>query len=248
METAGGKSMLSGIFCGLVLLVVILFLGPLFEKLPNACLAAIIIAAFKNILLQALDMISLWSINKYESLTWAVTFLSVVVLDVDYGLVIGVGASVLLVVVKDQRFQLRSLGNYKNTTDYCDQDFVADVSIDAGANVKIFKAQRSIYYVNCESFQDELFKQYGFSPVVRLQEIKKNLKGVVNAGFEEDLGKIERILRDPDIILEFSGVDYLDTSGVRLIEQLVDDFKKIGVEVYICEAQGELKIYELNQI
>ncbi len=183
MEGAGAKTMLSGIFCSLILLIVILFVGPLFEKLPNACLAAIIVAAFKSILLQALELPRLWLINKYESLTWLVTFLAVVVLDVDYGLYIGVGVSILFVVVKDQNFQFRSLESYNNTTHYCDRDFVSYVNRNPAVNAKIFKAQRSIYYVNCESFKNELFKQYGFSPSVRLQEIKQNLKGAENVNF-----------------------------------------------------------------
>lgn len=58
---------LSAVFGAIVLFFVILFMGPLFECLPKAVLASIIVAAFKNILLQSLDMFRLWKINKYES-------------------------------------------------------------------------------------------------------------------------------------------------------------------------------------
>ena len=47
---------------------------------------------------------------------------------------------------------------------------------------------------------------------------------------------------NPDLILDFSAVNYIDTNGVRMIQQIIEDFSKIGVTVYICEAQGK-KIY-----
>ena len=67
LEVTGGRSMLSGLFGAVVILFVILFAGPLFESLPKAVLASIIVAAFKSILLQAVDMFKLWKINKFES-------------------------------------------------------------------------------------------------------------------------------------------------------------------------------------
>ena len=66
---------LSGAFSGVVLFFVILFMGPLFKCLPNAVLASVIVAAFKSILLQALDMFRLWKINKYESVRFPVSLI-----------------------------------------------------------------------------------------------------------------------------------------------------------------------------
>ena len=42
----------------------------------------------------------------------------------------------------------------------------------------------------------------------------------------------------PDIILDFSSVYYIDTNGVNMLKQLISDYKKIGVTLYICQAQG----------
>ncbi len=104
--------MLSSVFSSFIILAVILFLGPLFEQLPKACLAAIIVFAFKKILMQFMDMFRLWNINKLEAVTWFVTFFSVVLIDVDYGLVIGVLVSVLMIIVRDQRLQTKQLARY----------------------------------------------------------------------------------------------------------------------------------------
>lgn len=49
-----------------IMLIVILFIGPLFEKLPKACLACVIVVALKGLLLQVCDFVKYWKINKVE--------------------------------------------------------------------------------------------------------------------------------------------------------------------------------------
>ena len=86
-------------------------------------MAAIIVVALKNMLLQILQVPSIYKTSKIEAvssfffskninfknliifqLSWIITFLGVVVFDVDIGLYIGIGVSLLLVIIKSQRF------------------------------------------------------------------------------------------------------------------------------------------------
>jgi MFS superfamily sulfate permease-like transporter len=92
-----------GILASIVVLIVILAIGPLFRTLPNACLSAIIVTAMKNMLLQTKQLPILWRANKLEFLAWIITFSGVVLLDVDYGLYIGVAVSILLLIIRSQR-------------------------------------------------------------------------------------------------------------------------------------------------
>lgn len=45
-----------------------------------------------------------------------------------------------------------------------------------------------------------------------------------------------RALAD-DFILDFSAVNYIDTNGIQIVEELIEDFKHLGVFVYICRPQ-----------
>ncbi|CAF1366041.1 unnamed protein product [Didymodactylos carnosus] len=92
-----------GILASIIVLIVILAVGPVFRTLPNACLAAIIVTAMKNMLLQTKQLPVLWRTNKLEFLAWIITFWGVVLLDVDYGLYIGVVATILLLIIRTQR-------------------------------------------------------------------------------------------------------------------------------------------------
>jgi solute carrier family 26 protein len=251
LEGAGGKTMLSAIFNALILLMVILFIGPLFESLPKACLASIIVVAFKNLLFQVKDFVTLWRINRFESITWLITFLSVVFLNVDYGLIIGVAVSNLMLVFKDQFFQIRSLGTYNDADDFVDKSFIIDIKPDSlleDTNVKVFKIQRSIHFANYDHFQKSLFKLYGLSPLDSSRTKKFDVKFLeMDAEKGEALNEPAVISfstvvakREPDIILDMSAVNYADTNGVKSIVQMVEDFKKIDVIVYLCKSQDSL--------
>ena len=155
-------------------------------------------------------------------------------MDVDYGLAVGAGISIFLVVVKDQFINVKTLARYSETCEYADRDFISNTKPEN--DVKIFKVERSLYYVNCDSFQNQLFKYYGLSPIEKLRQLdEQKLNNIDN---EENLNakKKEDCLKD--LILDFSAVNYIDTNGVNLLMQIVEDFKKIDVKVYICESQG----------
>ena len=101
-----------------MVLIVILAVGPLFRTLPNACLAAIIVTAMKNMLLQTKQIPVLWRINKLEFLAWMITFWGVVLLDVDYGLYIGVAAMIFLLIIRTQKYDKRKDCFLKKILDY----------------------------------------------------------------------------------------------------------------------------------
>ena len=46
------------------------------------------------------------------------------------------------------------------------------------------------------------------------------------------------------LILDFSAVNYVDTNGVKMIQQLIQDLKKNNVFIFICQAQGDFKLLE----
>lgn len=166
-----------------------------------------------------------------------ITFTSVVFIDVDYGLIIGVAISLLLIVLKDQFFQLRNMESYDKR--FVDGDFVSNLDCTIrDFNVKILKPQRSIYYVNCDDFQKQIFKLYGLNPLKR--KISKELPQLEIFIDGDNLNEQAISFTDPDIILDFSAVNYIDTNGVNMLLQIVNDFKKINIMVYICEAQGTI--------
>uniref|UniRef100_A0A671MEB4 Solute carrier family 26 member 10-like n=1 Tax=Sinocyclocheilus anshuiensis TaxID=1608454 RepID=A0A671MEB4_9TELE len=100
LESAGGHTqvLLAGLFTSLVVLIVLLLIGPLFYFLPKAVLACINVTSLRQMFLLFQDLPDLWRISKIDFMVWLVTWLSVVVLNVDLGLAIGVVFSMMTVI------------------------------------------------------------------------------------------------------------------------------------------------------
>ncbi|CAF0940342.1 unnamed protein product [Rotaria sp. Silwood1] len=160
LEGTGGKTQIVGLLASIVVLIVILAVGPLFRTLPNACLAAIIVTAMKNMLLQTKQLPVLWRINKLEFLAWIITFSGVVLLDVDYGLYVGVAAMIFLLIIRSQRPHATSLGYLSSPRVYEDQN--AYPTATDIPNIKIFRFEENIYYANVEMFKKLFIKRIDF--------------------------------------------------------------------------------------
>lgn len=156
------------------MLIVILAVGPLFRTLPNACLAAIIVTAMKNMLLQTKQLPLLWRVNKLEFLAWIITFLGVVFLDVDYGLYIGVAATILLLIIRTQRPHATSLGYLSSAGVYEDQN--AYPAASEIPKIKIFRFEENIHYANVDMFRKLFTKRIGF----RVDDALKAMNTEVN--------------------------------------------------------------------
>ena len=58
-------------------------------------------------------------------MVWIVTFLGVVVVDVDYGLIIGIGASIVAVFIEDQLVEVRTLTEYYQASAFVNEALVS---------------------------------------------------------------------------------------------------------------------------
>lgn len=65
-DSAGGKTQVVSWLAASVLLVVFLAIGPLFQLLPHACLASVIVVSLKNLIFQLELLIYYWRSNKIE--------------------------------------------------------------------------------------------------------------------------------------------------------------------------------------
>ena len=210
------------------------------------------------------DFFTLWKINKiesvisynftlksfyrtggfdfflYQKIVWILTFLSVVFLDVDIGLIIGIGVSIISVVINDQFFKLKSV-TYRPHSEN-------DLTKLNVANQKIFKIESSIYFANCKTVKKKLLKAAGFSSMDALFKAQ-NQYAIASNGVKKENGnanadnqiKIENISEKnsiPKLIIDFSAVNYLDTNGIKMILDVIETLKKAGVFVYICSPQG----------
>uniref|UniRef100_A0A8D2J1T7 Uncharacterized protein n=1 Tax=Varanus komodoensis TaxID=61221 RepID=A0A8D2J1T7_VARKO len=90
---------------------------------------------------------------------WVVTWLAVVVLNVDLGLAVGVVFSMMTVICRTQRTECSVLGRAADTEIYKPVKYNSKVRVIPG--VKILSYQAPIYYGNRSFFHDALSRQLG---------------------------------------------------------------------------------------
>lgn len=128
-ETVGGATQLASYISCTLIAFVLLFIGPYFSSLPNSVLAAIIAVALKGMFLQFSDLFSMWKISKSDASVWLITFSSVIILDIDYGLMVGICTALLLLIVRNRAFEITLLGRIQDTDIYLDKTRYPSVSI-----------------------------------------------------------------------------------------------------------------------
>ncbi|XP_076248303.1 sodium-independent sulfate anion transporter [Calliopsis andreniformis] len=105
-HSSGVKTTLGGIYTGLLVLVSLQFLTPYLYFIPNAALAAIIIAAV--IFMVELHVIKpIWRTKKIDLIPAIATFLCCLFIRLELGIVIGIGINVLFLLYASARPSLR---------------------------------------------------------------------------------------------------------------------------------------------
>ncbi len=72
----------------------------------------------KGMLVNVKDCYTAWKQSKADGCIWLVTFLSVILIDIDIGLCVGVLCSLLYITILGQKIKVEILGNIPKTDFY----------------------------------------------------------------------------------------------------------------------------------
>ncbi|NXE50323.1 S26A9 protein, partial [Casuarius casuarius] len=167
-------------FCvALVVMVTMLALGTYLEPLPKSVLGALIAVNLKNSLKQLADPFYLWKKSKLDCLVWLVSFLSAFFLSLPYGVAVGVGFSVLVVVFHTQFRNGSALGQVTSTDIYKNPKAYNKVHELNG--IKIVTYCSPLYFANSEIFREKIIAKTGVDPskvyLARKKFVKRQKKG-----------------------------------------------------------------------
>ncbi|NXH80691.1 S26A9 protein, partial [Edolisoma coerulescens] len=170
-------------FVALVVMVTMLSLGIYLEPLPKSVLGALIAVNLKNSLKQLADPFYLWKKSKLDCLVWLVSFLSAFFLSLPYGVAVGVGFSVLVVVFHTQFRNGSALGQVTSTDIYKNPKTYNKVHEVNG--IKIVTYCSPLYFANSEIFREKIIAKTGVDPgkvyLARRKFVKRQAKGTAQA-------------------------------------------------------------------
>ncbi|XP_027839648.2 prestin isoform X3 [Aphis gossypii] len=225
-QTVGGRTQMASIVSAGLLVAVVLWIGHLFQPLPRCVLASITIVALKDILLQVTDVVRVWRTSKADAAIWIATYCTVVLVEIDVGLLAGVLVSLFFVFSRGIGTGVVVLGRVPDTDLYVDMDrYRRAVEVP---RVRIVHYSGSLNVTNRNSFRDKVH-----AAVSRYDGQLAPITISINSGKET-------VVRAQCVVFDLSGMHYVDSSGLTMFARLVDQLNEAGLLVYVAAVSGNV--------
>ena len=208
---AGVRTRLSGLFVAVLLVVTMLFLTPLFDGLPQATLAAIIIAAVIG-LVDWRGFRQIWSLDGSDGQLALVGFAGVTLLGVLPGILVAVIASLLALVRRAYRPQVSVLGRAAGETS-ADEDFrfrsiARHPEYATVPGLVLFRFGNELFFANASYFRDE---------TLRL---------------------VDDAAEPRTVLVDAAAVTYVDTTAVAMLDELIETLHGRGITFELARLPG----------
>jgi sulfate permease, SulP family len=217
--SAGARSQVSGLVVAGLTIVTLLLLTGLFENLPDATLAAVVIAA----VIELVDIESLLAFRRAwtsrlgriygvaarpDFIAAVAALVGVLVFDTLPGLFIGVVASILLLVYRAAHPHVAVLGRLPGSDRFGDVDRYDDATEVPG--VVVVRPETGLFFANAEIVADR----------IRAEVAQRDAHAVV---------------------IDAETVPSIDISAVRALDGLADDLERRGVRFAIARDVGQVR-------
>jgi SulP family sulfate permease len=151
--TAGAKTPIAAIVTALSILLIALFLTPLFTYLPNVALAAILVVSSLR-LIDTREIRYLFNVKITEGLLLVFTFVVTLIFGVMPGLLLGIVASILLFITLNTRPYTAILGRLPNTNIFRNIEHFPEAETIPG--LVILRIDASLYFANVVFLKERL--------------------------------------------------------------------------------------------
>jgi SulP family sulfate permease len=217
---AGAHSQLSGLVVAVLTVVTLLFLTGLFEQLPEATLAAVVIAAVIELVdIRALvAMHRVWSVRLGEAygpaarpdfLAAVAAMLGVLVLDTLPGLFLGIAVSLTLLLYRASRPRVAVLGRVPGTDDqFRDTRGRPDAVLPERAT--ILRVESGLFFANADVVRHALRAHAA----------------------QDDVGAI---------VLDAEAIPFVDISAARMLSDAAAELRERGVTLLLVHDVGQVR-------
>ncbi|KAK4418305.1 Sulfate transporter 3.1 [Sesamum alatum] len=214
---AGCKTAVSNIVMALSVMITLLFLTPLFHYTPLVVLSAIIIAAMLGII-DYEAAIHLWHVDKFDFLVCLSAYIGVVFANIEIGLVMAIGLSILRVLLFVARPRTLVLGNIPDSKVYRSVDQYQNAHNVPG--ILILEIDAPIYFANTNYLRERI------SRWIDDEEDKLKTSGETAAL--------------QYVILDLTAVGNIDTSGISMLDEVKKIMDRRGLKLALANPGAEV--------
>jgi len=198
--SAGGKTPLVGLLVAVFMALTALYLTPILYNLPLSVLSALIIVACFNLL----DFGSIWrtwTYSRENGLTALATFLAVLILGVQWGVLAGVVLAMILHIRSSLTPRMPLVGRFPGTEHYRD---ASKFNVETDETVKTLRIHEALYYANARFLEDRVAEIVSVHP--EMTDLILMCTGVsrIDASALSSLTEINRRLKRLKINLHLS--------------------------------------------
>ena len=152
-QESGAKTGMAAFISVVMVIITLLFLTPLFYYLPKAILAAIIIVAVFA-LVNIKEAVFLWRANNLDFWLLISTFIATLFFGIEYGITVGVGLSLIVLIFRTSRPYVVELGKVPDANFYRNKERFEEVIIEE--DILVFRFDAQLFYANSSYFRDKM--------------------------------------------------------------------------------------------
>jgi len=213
--TAGARSGAASIISGVLLILTLGFLTPLFRALPHAALAAIIVVAVAK-LVDFRSLRRLWRYSRADGTAYLVTFAAVLLVNVETGILVGAAVAVALHLWRTSRPHYALVGRVGDSEHYRN---VLRHEVQTDPGILALRIDESLYFANTAFLEDRILALVADRPAVRHMVLIMSAVNFIDGTALETLEHLIEKLRDGGVMLHLAEVkgpvmDRLRTSGL----------------------------------
>ncbi|RLA09082.1 MAG: sodium-independent anion transporter [Gammaproteobacteria bacterium] len=219
----GAKTGFSSIVTGLVVGISLLWLTPLLWHLPQATLAAVIIMAVVN-LVKIEPIIHAWHAERQDGIVAIATFIFTLLYapHLDKGILIGVGLTISMFIIRSMRPRMAVLSRFKDATM---RDISVHKELDTCEYISMVRFDYSLLFANASYFETKVLEISAKNPKLRFIIFDAEGVNTMDATGES-------MLRNLAERLQQNGIEFIIA---RMKKQFVGVMKRTGLIEIIPE-------------
>lgn len=219
---SGARTQVAAIITAILVGASTLALAPLFKHLPQAVLAAIIVVSVIG-LFEPRSFVRNFRYSKADGVAQGATFLAVLGLGIEIGILAGVGLSLLFHLWRTSRPHIAIVGRVGNTEHFRN---VLRHRVTVNANLLLLRVDESLYFSNVAFIEEKVLSAIAEKPGIKHFVLICSSINAIDASALETLDEMRHTLKDFGVefhLAEVKGpvMDKLERAG--FIERLGRD-------------------------
>lgn len=154
VQESMGKTQITSFVSSVAILLVLLFIAPLFEPLPKPVLAAIVVVSLRRLFEQFGQLRNIWKISQVDALIWFISCFAVVFLGIVLGLIAGFAVTLFSIIYRASKANVTTLGHLNETELYKDPQLCLNAKSVPG--IEIVQFEGPLIFVNAEDLLDNI--------------------------------------------------------------------------------------------